>query len=136
VKGTENAAHPFTHHSSLFYTHSLFAFSFSFILLSFFPFFFLFFSFSTAMGIRCIDGVVLGVEKSMISKLLLDSSNKRIFTTDLHSGLALSGLAADARQLVNKARSEAAEYRNMYGSEIPGQVLADRVALVIKIKEN
>jgi 20S proteasome subunit alpha 7 len=47
---------------------------------------------------------------------------------DLHAGLALTGLAADARQLVNKARSEASEYRSFYGSEIPGRVLADRLA--------
>jgi len=82
----------------------------------------------TAIGIRCIDGVVLGCEKSLASKMLVPSSNKRIHTLDLHAGLALSGLAADARQLVNKARSEASEYRSFYGSEIPGKVLADRLA--------
>lgn len=82
----------------------------------------------TAIGIRCIDGVVLGCEKSLVSKMLVPSSNKRIHTLDLHAGLALSGLAADARQLVNKARSESSEYRSFYGSEIPGKVLADRLA--------
>jgi len=82
----------------------------------------------TAIGIRCIDGVVLACEKSVASKLLVASSNKRIFTLDLHAGLALSGLAADARQLVNKARSEASEYRSFYGAEIPGKVLSDRLA--------
>ena len=83
---------------------------------------------STAIGIRCIDGVVLGCEKSVQSKMLVSSSNRRIHTLDLHAGLALSGFAADARQLVNKARSEASEYRSFYGSEIPGKVLSDRLA--------
>jgi 20S proteasome subunit alpha 7 len=82
----------------------------------------------TALGVRCKDGVVLGCEKSIMSKMLLASSNRRIHTVDLHAGLALSGLAADARQLVNKARSEAQEYRSFYGSEIPGKVLNDRLA--------
>lgn len=82
----------------------------------------------TAIGIRCKDGVVLGCEKSIQSKMLVASSNRRIHTLDLHAGLALSGLAADARQLVNKARSEASEYRGFYGSQIPGKVLADRLA--------
>jgi len=82
----------------------------------------------TAMGIRCIDGVVLVCEKSLASKMLVETSNRRIHTLDLHAGLALSGLAADARQLVNKSRSEAAEYRAFYGSEIPGKVLSDRIA--------
>lgn len=62
--------------------------------------------------------------------MLVPTSNRRIHTLDLHAGLALSGYAADARQLVNKARSEAAEYRSFYGSEIPGKVLSDRLALV------
>jgi 20S proteasome subunit alpha 7 len=83
---------------------------------------------STAIGIRCKDGVVLGCEKSVQSKMLVQTSNRRIHTLDLHAGLALSGLAADARQLVNKARSEASEYRSFYGSEIPGKVLSDRLA--------
>jgi len=85
-------------------------------------------SFRTAIGIRCKDGVVLGCEKSIQSKMLVPTSNRRIHTLDLHSGLALSGLAADARQLVNKARSEASEYRSFYGSEITGKILSDRLA--------
>jgi len=82
----------------------------------------------TALGIRCIDGVVLGVEKIIISKMLVKGSNRRINTVDEHAGLALCGIAADARQLVNKGRSEAAQYRNFYGTRIDGQVLADRLA--------
>jgi len=82
----------------------------------------------TAIGIRCRDGVVLAVEKVQISKMLVASSNRRIATVDLHAGLAMSGLAADARQLVNKGREEARSYKSFYGTPIPGQVLADRLA--------
>jgi len=82
----------------------------------------------TALGIRCVDGVVLAVEKLVISKMLVASSNRRIATIDLHAGLAMSGLAADARQLVNKGREESRSYKNFYGTAIPGQVLADRLA--------
>ena len=32
----------------------------------------------TVVGIRCADGVVLGVEKVMLSKMLLPSSNRRV----------------------------------------------------------
>ncbi len=41
---------------------------------------------------------------------------------------ALSGLAPDARQIVNRARYESTQYRNFYGSDIPGKVLSARVA--------
>jgi len=82
----------------------------------------------TAIGIRCVDGVVLGVEKIIISKMLVRGSNRRIATVDEHAGLAMCGLAADARQLVNKARTESNEYRSSFGNRIGGQVLADRLA--------
>lgn len=85
----------------------------------------------TAIGIRCVDGVVLGVEKIIASKMLVQGSagNRRIQSVDVHAGLAMCGLAADARQLVNKGREEAANYRAFYGSSIPGSVLADRLAM-------
>ena len=51
----------------------------------------LFFFVSTAIGIRGKDGVVLGVEKLITSKLHETSSNRRIFTADRHVGL-VSGL--------------------------------------------
>jgi len=82
----------------------------------------------TAVGIRCTDGVVMGVEKSIVSKMLVEGSNRRIFTVDTHAGVSLAGLAADAKQIVNKARSEARSYRSFYGVQIPGNVLADRLA--------
>jgi len=82
----------------------------------------------TALGIRCKDGVVLGVEKTIASKMLVRASNRRIHTVATNAGLALSGLAADARQIVNRARSECTQYRNFYGSNIPRKVLSSRVA--------
>lgn len=82
----------------------------------------------TAIGIRCVDGVVMGVEKQKLSKLMVEGSNRRIFTVDKHTGMAISGLQADARQVVNHARSESANFSDFYGGQIPGNVLADRVA--------
>ena len=43
---------------------------------------------STAIGIRCKDGVVFGVEKLVLSKLYEEGSNKRIFNIDRHVGMA------------------------------------------------
>ena len=47
---------------------------------------------STAVGIRCKDGVVLGVEKLILSKLLEEGSNRRIFTSDRHIGMVTTRL--------------------------------------------
>ena len=55
----------------------------------------------TAIGIQCRDGVVMGVEKQKLSKMMVEASNRRVFTVDKHSGMAVSGLMADARQALS-----------------------------------
>jgi 20S proteasome subunit alpha 7 len=82
----------------------------------------------TAIGVRCIDGVVLGVEKLIPSKMLVEGSNRRILNVDTHCGIAMAGIAGDAKQIVNRARSEARQFREFYGSQITGKVLNDRLA--------
>ncbi|NXW07280.1 PSA3 protein, partial [Fregetta grallaria] len=47
---------------------------------------------STAIGIRCKDGVVFGVEKLVLSKLYEEGSNKRLFNVDRHVGMVGVGL--------------------------------------------
>ena len=70
----------------------------------------------------------MGFEKLVISKMLVEGSSRRLLTVDDHVGMAVSGLLADGRQLVNRARDEAASYKEFYGEPIPGKVLAERVA--------
>lgn len=41
----------------------------------------------TAIGLKCKDGVVLGMEKILHSKLLKRNTNRRIMTVDLHAGI-------------------------------------------------
>ncbi|XP_077549480.1 proteasome subunit alpha type-3-like [Haemaphysalis longicornis] len=83
----------------------------------------------TALAIRGRDGVVFAVEKIVVSKLYEVGANKRIFTVDKHIGVAVAGLLADARQVVETARSEASSYRSDYHSAIPLRFLKDRLAL-------
>jgi 20S proteasome subunit alpha 7 len=83
---------------------------------------------STAVGIRCKDGVVMCVEKPKLSKMIVEGSNRRIMNVDKNSGICVSGMLADARQIVNHGRKEAANYMDFYGGAIPGSVLCDRIA--------
>lgn len=85
----------------------------------------------TAVGIICKDGVALGVEKIVTSRLYEPGVNKRVFIIDQHIGMAVAGLLADARQIVKIARDEASNYRSNYGSPIPIKYLTDRVSLYI-----
>lgn len=82
----------------------------------------------TAVGIRGKDGIVFGVEKLVTSKLYEAGANKRIFNIDRHIGLAVAGLLADSRQIVEIAREEASNYRYNYGTAIPLKHLTDRVS--------
>jgi 20S proteasome alpha/beta subunit len=45
------------------------------------------FAYRTAIGLRVKDGVVLGVEKLVQSKLLVAGANRRIQSADLHIGM-------------------------------------------------
>ena len=49
---------------------------------------------------------MLAVEKRVTSKLVVAASVEKIMEMDYHMGCAMSGLTADARILVEKARSE------------------------------
>lgn len=85
----------------------------------------------TAIAMRGKDGVVLGVEKLVQSKLYEKGTNKRIFHIDRHIGMAAAGLLADGRQIVDIAREESSNFRYNYGGPIPLKNLADRVAMYI-----
>ncbi|KAJ8968754.1 hypothetical protein NQ314_002127 [Rhamnusium bicolor] len=83
----------------------------------------------TVIGLRGTDGIVLAAEKLILSKLHEPGTNRRIFNIDKHIGMAFSGLIADARQIVEIARKEAANYRSQYGVSIPLKYLNDRVSM-------
>jgi 20S proteasome subunit alpha 7 len=82
----------------------------------------------TVIGLTCKDGIVFGVEKVIISKMLVKGTSKRLHTVDLTTGIADCGLVADGRQLVNRARSECEGYRSFYGKNIPTKLLTERLA--------
>lgn len=83
----------------------------------------------TAVGIKCSDGIVIAVGKAQASKMLVAGSNRRVFGIDSHAGIAVTGYAADGRQLVNRAREEAQSYKETYGHKIVPSVLSNRLSL-------
>ncbi|MEQ2216324.1 Proteasome subunit alpha type-5 [Xenoophorus captivus] len=61
---------------------------------------------STAIGIQTSEGVCLAVEKRITSPLMEPNSIEKIVEIDSHIGCAMSGLIADAKTLIDKARVE------------------------------
>lgn len=82
---------------------------------------------ATAVGIKCKDGVVLAVEKRVTSRLIEPESYEKIFQIDEHIVAASSGIIADARILVDRARLEAQIYRLTYGEPVHLAVLVKKI---------
>lgn len=82
---------------------------------------------TTAVGIKCRDGVVLIVDKRITSRLLEANSIEKIFRIDEHIGVASSGLVGDARSLVDRARVEAQINRVSYDEPIDVETLAKKL---------
>lgn len=82
----------------------------------------------TIIGLRGKDAVVLAVEKIVTSALYEEDAGTRIFTVDKNIGLAIAGLLADGRYIVEIARQEAANYRQQFERTIPLKQLVERVA--------
>jgi proteasome alpha subunit len=73
---------------------------------------------STALGVKCKDGIVLAVDKSLPSDLVESESFEKIFQIDDHMATASSGIIADARVLVDRARVQAQVHKLTYDEEI------------------
>lgn len=83
---------------------------------------------TTAIGVRAADGVVLLVDKRVTSRLVVPTSIEKVFVLDKHVGCATSGLVADARSLVDKARVNAQLNRISYDERIPVETLVKKIA--------
>eukprot|EP01040_Poterioochromonas_malhamensis_P018381 gene18381-21453_t len=85
----------------------------------------------TAIGIKCTDGVVIAIGKPQASKMLVAGSNRCVFGVDRQTGMVVTGYASDGRQIVNRAREEAQNYKDTYGHNVIPSVLANRLSLFV-----
>jgi proteasome alpha subunit len=82
---------------------------------------------STALGVKCKEGIVLAVDKSLPSNLVESESFEKIFQIDDHMATASSGIIADARVLVDKARVQAQIHKLTYDEEITVMALTKSI---------
>ena len=88
-------------------------------------------SFRTIVGVKCKDGVILGAEKQILSNLLVERTNRRIFNVDHAIGMAISGKIPDGRHLMTYGRNEATKFLKDFSLPISGRTLADRIGLYL-----
>ncbi|MBN1940558.1 MAG: archaeal proteasome endopeptidase complex subunit alpha, partial [Candidatus Diapherotrites archaeon] len=74
------------------------------------------------------NGVLLGADKKVTSRLILPESIEKIFKVDNHIGVISSGLVGDARRLVQLARKDAQENVMYYDEKISVETLAKQVS--------
>ena len=82
---------------------------------------------TTTVGIKFKNGIALIVDKRITSRLIEPNSIEKIFKIDEHIGCATSGLVADARALVERARLEAQINRLTYEQPIQIKALVKKI---------
>ncbi|MGN1185691.1 MAG: archaeal proteasome endopeptidase complex subunit alpha [Methanobrevibacter wolinii] len=82
---------------------------------------------TTSLGIKSKDGIVLVVDKRSTSRLVEPKSIEKIFQIDNHIGAASSGLVADARVLIDRARVESQINKITYNEPIRVESLVKKI---------
>lgn len=82
---------------------------------------------TTTVGVKYKTGVVLIVDKRITSRLIEPDSIEKIFEIDDHIGCATSGLVADARALIDRARLDAQINEITYNEKIQIKALVKRI---------
>lgn len=80
------------------------------------------------IGVQTGEGIVLAAEKRVTSTLLISSSIEKVVQVDKHIGMALSGLSADSRTLIDHARLEAANHTFVYDEPMPVESITRSVS--------
>nr|CAD7437658.1 unnamed protein product [Timema bartmani] len=83
---------------------------------------------STAIGICTSEGVVLAVEKRITSPLMEPTTIEKIVEVDKHIGCAVSGLMADSRTMLDRARVECQNHWFVYNERMSVESAAQAVS--------
>jgi len=82
---------------------------------------------ATIIGLACSEGVVLGAEEKIETKLQDTDFTWKLYAVDEHLGAAVVGLGSDARILIDQARIYAQSNRLMYDEPIDVEMMTKRV---------
>lgn len=74
---------------------------------------------TVSLGIVYEDGVLLGADKNVTEDLMVPDSVEKIYQVAEHIGSVTSGLVADGRSLVDKARVIAQSHKMTFDKSIP-----------------
>lgn len=87
---------------------------------------------TSAVAVRSVGGVVLAIERKQTARLQDPRASQKIFDVDDHIIATFSGLTADARILIDKARLECQSYRMTYDVAPSVEIVAKTVAGILQ----
>jgi proteasome alpha subunit len=82
---------------------------------------------ATILGIACQEGIVLGAEEKLESKLQDPNFTWKLFPVDTHIGAAVVGLGSDARILIDQARVYCQSNKLMYDEPVDVEIISKRI---------
>lgn len=83
---------------------------------------------STAIGIQSNEGVVSVVERRVQSKLMEPTVTDKIVEIDTHCGCASSGLMADSRSMIDRARVATSNHWFLYNEKMSVESITQAVS--------
>ncbi|MFH1424165.1 MAG: archaeal proteasome endopeptidase complex subunit alpha [archaeon] len=82
---------------------------------------------TVSLGIVYKGGVLLGADKNVTEELMLPDSVEKIYKIDEHMGAATSGLVADGRRIIDRARVMAQSHKITYDESMAVALLTKEI---------